>query len=302
MLTIPSDVPKNTQEEFKNNYKEITKNTERLMLFAADQKMEHLNKDFHGSFIHPDANHPRHIFNIASQCQIGALATHLGLIARYGQEYPDINFIVKLNGKTNLIDIDKKDPISNQLWTVEDVINFKKSSGLKIRGIGYTLYIGSQYEADMLHEAAQAIFKAHQNGLIAILWVYPRGNNINIKDLHEIIPGATGIANSLGADFVKIVPPSSWDLMDSDDILKTAVQAAGNTKVICSGGEAKLTEVFLKELYAQIHLGGTSGNATGRNIFQRSLADACAFTKAICAIVYDNKTAEEAIKIYEKTI
>ncbi len=86
--------------------------------------------------------------------------------------------------------------------------------------------------------------------------------------------------------------------MMSNEILKIASHAAGNTKVICAGGTAKPTETFLKELYEQIYFGQTSGTATGRNIFQRSLSDANAFTKAISAIVYDNKNYEEALNIY----
>lgn len=298
-MNIPADVPNSQNNQFQKNYQKITQGTDRLMLFAVDQKIEHLNNDFHGDFIHPDANHPMHLFNIASQGRIGALATHLGLIARYGSEFKKINYIVKLNAKTNLIETDQHDPVSSILWTVNDVVNFKNNSQLNICGIGYSLYIGSTFEPQMLHEAAQVIYNAHQNGLVAILWIYPRGKNIFYKSNLDLTSGAAGIANSLGADFVKIKQPEeTQEEISVYESLKLATQAAGNTKVICAGGQAEDTEIFLHRLYEQIKIGGTCGNATGRNIFQRSLHDAIAFTHAISAIVLDDKNPQEAIKIY----
>jgi len=200
--------------------------------------------------------------------------------------------------KTNLIDTNKKDPMSSLLWTTNDVINFKKNSGLNICGVGYSLYLGSEFEPQMLQDAARIIYDAHQNGLVAILWIYPRGKNINASHL-DLASGATGIANALGADFVKIKYPEENDEEISPlETLKIATHAAGNTKVICAGGQAEDTSIFLHKLHEQITIGGTCGNATGRNIFQRSLHDAIAFTNAISAIVYDNKNFHEAIAIY----
>ena len=46
----------------------------------------------------------------------------------------------------------------------------------------------------------------------------------------------------------------------------------GRTKVVCAGGSSTSEEKFLAELYDQIHVGGAAGNATGRNIHQKSLA------------------------------
>jgi DhnA family fructose-bisphosphate aldolase class Ia len=297
-MLIPADVPQSAHSTYLENYKVITKNTDRLMLFAADQKIEHLNKDFYGSFIHPEANNPKHLFEIAKNGRIGAFATQFGLISRYAHQYKDIDYIVKMNSKTNLISLEYKDPLSTCLWTISDIINLKESSNLKIRGIGYTIYLGSEFEHIMLSEAAKIITDAHKHGLITILWIYPRGKYIKDKDDIDLIPGATGIANALGADFVKI-KTSQNDLIMQMNILKIASKSAGNTKIICSGGESKPTDIFLKTLYEQISIGGTNGNATGRNIFQRSLSDAIAFTNAISSIVYDNKSYDEAIKIYE---
>jgi DhnA family fructose-bisphosphate aldolase class Ia len=288
-ILIPADVPRESHDTFTTNYQAITRGTGRLMLFACDQKIEHLNTDFNGVGIHPDAQNPEHIFRIAQAGYVGALATHAGLIARYAPTYPTINYVVKLNGKTNLIKPELNDPMSNLLWTVDQVVTLQKQSNLLIRAIGYTIYLGSMYEDVMLTQAAQAVFDAHQAGLIALLWIYLRGAGItNDQDPH-FIAGAAGIANSLGADFVKIKPVPETQLSH-------IIAAAGNTKVICSCGEQKNPEQFLRELDMQLKH-GASGNATGRNIFQRSLPEAIAMTKAIAALVYENKDVQEVIKM-----
>jgi len=292
-IDIPADIPTTLESEYTKNYSTITRDTGRLMLFACDQKIEHLNQDFHGPTIHPDAANPEHVFTIAAQGDIGAFATHLGLIAHYGKQYPSINYIVKLNGKTNLITKEDKDPLSKQLWSVADVISFKKQSELNIRGVGYTIYLGSEYESTMLSQAAQIVYQAHQHGLVAILWIYLRGQSIKDEQDSNLLAGAAGVGASLGADFVKIKAPKK----PAD--LAAITQAAGNTKVICSGGAAKEPRDFLQILHEQLHLGNTAGSATGRNIFQHSLPEALALTKAISALVYGNKTHEQALQIYK---
>ena len=58
-------------------------------------------------------------------------------------------------------------------------------------------------------------------------------------------------------------------------------------------------EKFIRELYEQINTGGASGNATGRNIHQKSLDDAVKFCNAIYAVTVEGKSAEEALKLLE---
>ncbi len=278
-IIIPADVPENKKNEFIQNCKTITKNTNNLFLFAGDQKVEHLNKDFYGANIHSDAQKPTHLFEIANKGHVGVFATQLGLINRYAQNYKNINYCVKLNSKTDLLAKENHDPISKQLWTVEQVVKIK-NFGIPIKAVGYTVYLGSEFENIMLQEAAKIIFQAHQEGLIAILWMYPRGKNIKDEKNANLIAGAAGIANCLGADFAKINPPENA----SD--LQQAVMAAGNTKLICSGGKAKEESIFLQELKDQITIGGTAGCAVGRNIHNLELSKAIKMTQKIEIIIY----------------
>lgn len=298
---IPADVPPSMHKTYQENYEAITLNSGRLILFTCDHKLEHLNDDFFGPEIHPDANNPEHIFTIASHGKIGALATQLGLIARYGAQYKNINYSIKLNDKTDLIPTQQRDPQPALLTSIDDVIQFKKSSGLAIRAVGYTIYLGSEYEADMLHEASNIIFQAHQHGLIATLWVYIRGKAI--EQNHSLLAtGAAGMATALGADFVKIKTPRTEQEKINAQLLAIAAQAAGNTGVLCAGGSKKTAEQLLCELYDQITIGNAAGCAIGRNIFQRSVREATALTHAIAAIVIDKKTVDQALLIYSNNI
>ncbi len=288
---IPADVPPAAREEFVKNYQAITHKTGNLLLFAGDQKVEHLNADFYGQGIPEEVNSPEHMFNIASKGRIGAFATQFGLITRYAAQYPDINYIAKINGKTNLIPTSQHDPFSQLLWYVEDVVEAKQRNNLNIRGIGFTLFLGSEYEPDMLTQASQAIYHAHQFGLVAILWVYPRGKSVTNEKDANLIAGAAGVAACLGADFVKVNVPEGKDSLSRARALKQAVIAAGNTKVICAGGPKVDTASLIAELRDQMTFAGVAGCAIGRNIYQQSESDALATTQAIAEVVWNEKKA-----------
>ena len=293
----PADVPKEKILEYKNCFEEVTNGSGRLMLFAGDQKVEHLNNDFYGEGIAKDDNSPEHLFKIASQANISVFATQFGLISRYGREYRDIPYLVKLNSKTNIIPYDAKDPISQAWFSVEDIVAFKKSSGLNIKGVGYTVYLGSEFEHIMLKEAAQTVHKAHQNGLLAVLWIYPKGKFIEDEHDKHLIAGAAGVGAALGADFVKLKVPYDENGNFKAELLQEVTTAAGKSGVLCEGGSKTNEILFLKELYEQIHIGASRGNGTGRNIHQRELQEAIKMANAIYAITCENKNVEEAIKI-----
>ncbi len=293
-VEVPLTVPSQYHDSYKENYLKATQNSERLFLFAGDQKIEHLNDDFYGEGIAPDAADPKHLFEIAQQGRIGIFATQLGLIARYGKDYPSLRYVVKLNSKTNLSSLEHDDPLSLSLATVDDVVGFAKNSNLDVVGVGYTVYLGSRYEAQMLTQASQIIQEAHAHGLLTILWMYPRGKAVHDERAANIIAGAAGVGLCLGADFVKVNPPEAPDSFSSAQLLKQATAAAGNTKVVCSGGNRKNVDEFLEEVYHQIHLGGAAGAAIGRNIHQHALEDACNITRALAAIIIDDEDVQAA--------
>ena len=57
-VRVPADVSASARDLYIDNYLKATRNTGRLMLFACDQKIEHLNDDFSGEGIDAQDNQP----------------------------------------------------------------------------------------------------------------------------------------------------------------------------------------------------------------------------------------------------
>lgn len=282
-MHIPADVPLEQQEIYRRNMAALTRHNQSILIFTADQKLEHMHEDFYDNNIPADCIDPHHLFKIALESPISAMAAHLGFIAQYGHLYPTIPYLIKLNGKTHLIEKTlQEDPISSQLWSVEDVTLLKKSSNINIVGIGYTLYLGSKFEHQMLKEAAQIIFHAHRKGLPAMLWVYPRGKAVINETAPELLAGAAGVANTLGADIVKIKTPdpAHGNVIEQ---LTMICKAAGTTQVVCAGGPKIDHETFLKRSF-ELFQSPIAGLAIGRNIFQQKLPDALATMQSLARI------------------
>lgn len=293
-ISVPLDVPSDQRKAFQERYDRMTGGKGRLMLFAGDQKMEHLNDDFHGEGIDPGDGDPEHLFRIASKGKIGAFATQFGLIARYAADHRDVPYVVKLNSKTHLVKPLQAEPLSRQWLAVDEVGALRDENDLDIVGVGYTVYLGSEHEAVMLTEAAQIVHRAHRLGMTAILWMYPRGRAVpNEKDPH-IVAGAAGAGACLGADFVKLNCPGGSDMMARFD---EAVRAAGRTRVLCSGGSRQDEKAFLERLHRQMEA-GAGGSATGRNIHQKPLEQAARFCDAIYAVTVDGASVSEAMRLF----
>jgi fructose-bisphosphate aldolase / 6-deoxy-5-ketofructose 1-phosphate synthase len=297
-IHIPYDVPKTKHAEYLKNFRTATRGTGKLLMFACDQKVEHLNDDFVGLGISPEVADAKHYFEIAKRAHIGVLGSQLGLIAKYGDICPETPFIIKANSKTNIIQRSDRDPFSNRWLPMDDIIEFKKNSGLNIVGVGYTVYIGSTYESESFGQAARIVYKAHQEGLLAIVWMYPRGRAVkNEEDIH-LLAGGAGVAVCLGADFVKINYPYSQGTVQAARKFQEVVRAAGRTGVICIGGKKMPVRKFLEQVHNQINVSGTMGVAIGRNIFQRPLDEAIRMADSIAAVSLYGYSVNDAYKIF----
>ena len=137
-------------------------------------------------------------------------------------------------------------------------------------------------------------------GLLTVLWIYPRGKAVTAEKDPDLIAGAAGVALCLGADFVKVNPPkpAGEDTRTPAEALAIATKASGRTGLVCAGGSTVDAETFLTQLYDQIHVGGACGNATGRNIHQRSLDEAVRLTKAISSITIADYEVADALAVF----
>jgi DhnA-type fructose-1,6-bisphosphate aldolase and related enzymes len=295
-IKIPLTVPLSKQREYRKNFNLATAGSGSLLLFAGDQKVEHLNNDFSGSGIAKEDGNPEHLFQIAAAAPIGVFATHLGLIAHYGADYPKVPYLVKLNGRTNLSK--NTDQLLSKAWlSVDDVVDFKRQSNLNILGVGYTVYLGGEQETKMLKEASEIVREAHKNGLLAVIWMYPRGKNVNEDNIHTIAGGA-GVAAALGADFVKVKYPYDKKNKTAAVDFKEVTSAAGRTRVICVGGNKQEAKELIAYAYSQKHISLSQGLAIGRNLHQRPLHDAILLATALALIINHDATLEDALAVY----
>ncbi len=217
------------------------------MLLAYDQGLEHgPSSDFNDKNVDP-----AYVMEVAAKGGFNGVVFQKGVAERfYDGKVP---LIVKLNGKSSL---PKGEPISRQVCSV------KQAVALGAKGVGYTVYLGSEHEPEMFAEFGRIQEEAHANGIPAIAWIYPRGEAVQNDTSKETIAYAARAGLELGADAVKI------KYTGDPESFSWAVKAAAGVRVFMSGGpKAPTDEDFLRQVEGVIQAGGT-GLAVGRNVWQ----------------------------------
>ncbi len=223
-------------------------NKGKTILLAYDQGFEHGAADFTDSNVDP-----AFVADIANKGKFNAFIVHKGIAEKY-RKLIKVPLIIKLNGKTNLRD---GEPLSTQICSVDEA---KK---LKAIGVGYTIYLGSEYETQMLKEFSKIEEEAHAAGLIVIAWMYPRGKAISTKTPRELLSYAARVGLELGADMVKL------PFMGTESDIAWAVKVAGKTRVVFAGGQHRDENIFLNNV-KEVISSGASGLAVGRNVWQNN--------------------------------
>lgn len=221
----------------------------RAIYLAYDQGMEHGTSDFDERNVDP-----LYILDIARRGKFSAVIFQKGVAEKYRNEIKKsgVNLIVKLNGKTNLVE---GEPLSRQLCTVKEAVR------LGAVAVGYTIYLGSEHESVMLQEFEGIVRSAHKINLPVIAWIYPRGIGTKGKSKAKLMAYAARAGLELGADIVKL--NYNGNLKD----LKWAVESAGRCKIVVAGGVKKNERILLKRV-REIMKSGSAGLAVGRNVWQ----------------------------------
>jgi class I fructose-bisphosphate aldolase len=263
-----------------------------VSILPVDQGIEHsAGASFAPNPVYFD---PENIVKLAVEGGCNGVASTLGVLGAVSRKYAHkIPFIVKINHNEFISYPNKYDQIL--------FANVEQAFELGAVAVGATIYFGSDESTRQIQEISEAFARAHELGLVTILWCYLRNNAFKVdgKDYH-VSADLTGQANHLGAtieaDIVKQKLPENnggynatkhgkthkkvyTELTPGDHPIElTRYQVAncylGRIPLINSGGasgdndfaEAVRTAVINKRA-------GGMGLISGRKAFQRPMAD-----------------------------
>lgn len=173
-------------------------NTGYLSILPVDQGIEHSA----GASFAPNPMYfdPENIIRLAMEGGCNAVATTLGVMGLVSRKYAHrIPFIVKLNHNELLTYPNQYDQV--MFASVEQAWN------LGAVAVGATIYFGSSESTRQLQEVASAFARAHQLGMVTILWCYLRNSAFKQDKDYHLAADLTGQANHLGvtieADIIK---------------------------------------------------------------------------------------------------
>lgn len=252
--------------------------TGKMVILPVDQGFEHGPARTFAK--NPDGYDPAYHFELAIESGCNAYAAPLGALELCARDYAgEIPLILKINNSDVLYN--SKNPISALTSSVEDAVRLGCSA------IGFTIYPGSAQRKQMYEEIAVASREAKKAGLAVVIWSYARGEGISKEGETgiDVIAYSAHIAAQLGANIIKVKPPSAHieqaeakkvyeaqgiKISTMSDRIRHVVQSCYNGKriVIFSGGEAKTTDALMEEVKG-LASGGAFGSIMGRNAFQR---------------------------------
>ena len=268
--------------------------TGRLVILPVDQGFEH--GPARSFAVNPPAYNPSYHFRLAIEAGCNAYAAPLGFIEAGAAEFAgEIPLILKINDHDLLHD--EKDPLSAVTGSVKDAVR------LGCVAVGFTIYPGSANAQTMYQQCREMVAEAKANGLVAVVWSYPRGSDISKEGetAIDVVAYAAQIAAQLGAHVIKVKPPTQFieqpeakkvyektgvPISTLSERVRHVVQSAfdGQRIVIFSGGATKENDETLYDEYRAIRDGGGFGSIIGRNSFQRQKPHALEFLSTVMKI------------------
>ena len=271
-----------------------------VSILPVDQGIEHSA----GASFAPNPAYfdPENIVKLAIEGGCNAVASTLGVLGSVARKYAHrIPFLLKFNHNEFLSYPNSYDQIR--------FASIRQGFELGARGVGATIYFGSEESKRQIQEVTGMFQQAHELGMFTVLWCYLRNSGFKTKDAdYHVAADLTGQANHLGvtieADIVKQKLPENnggftalnfgkthkkvySDLTTSHPIDLTRYQVAncymGRVGLINSGG-ASAGESDLKEAVKTAVINkraGGMGLISGRKAFQRPLSEGVRLLNAI---------------------
>jgi class I fructose-bisphosphate aldolase len=276
-----------------------------MSILPVDQGIEH---SAGASFAkNPDCFDPENIVKLAMEGGCNAVASTLGVLGAVSRKYAHkIPFLVKLNHNELLTYPNRFDQV--YFASVEQAWN------LGAVAVGATIYYGSAESTRQIVETSLAFKRAHELGMVTVLWCYLRNSAFKTKEKdYHVSADLTGQANHLGvtieADIIKQKQPINnggynavkfgktsplvySELTTDNPIDLTRWQVvncyAGRIGLINSGGESGDNDLASAVRTAVINKrAGGQGLILGRKAFQRPIDEGAALINAVQDVYLD---------------
>lgn len=170
-----------------------------LSILPVDQGVEHsAGASFAANPLYFD---PKNIVELAIEAGCNCVASTYGVLAAVSRRYAHkIPFMVKLNHNETLSYPTQYD--QTLYASVEQAFN------LGAVAVGATIYFGSEQSRRQIEEISVAFERAHELGLVTVLWAYLRNSAFKKDgtDYHasaDLTGQANHLASTIGADIVK---------------------------------------------------------------------------------------------------
>ncbi len=211
-----------------------------------------------------------------------AIVEHKGLVGEgHRGKGRDIGLIIHLSASTSL----SPTPHAKTLvCSVEEAIK------LGADAVSIHINLGDNQEKEMLNDFGRISYEARTWGIPLLAMVYPRGEKIKDEYDVEVVKHAARVGSEMGADIVKV------SYTGSKETFKEVVAGCTIPVVIAGGEKMDSDRDILEMVKGSIDAGG-SGVSIGRNVFQHR--DPKRMVQAICAIVNEKSSVEDALKILE---
>ncbi|MEH1869614.1 MAG: class I fructose-bisphosphate aldolase [Nostoc sp.] len=247
-------------------------NTGYLSILPVDQGIEHsAGASFAPNPIYFD---PENIVKLAIAAGCNAVATTLGTLGIVSRKYAHkIPFIAKINHNELLTFPNQFDQVL--FADVEQAWN------LGAAAVGATIYFGSEQSTRQIQEISKAFKRAHELGMVTILWCYLRNNAFKQDKDYHLAADLTGQANHLGvtieADIIKQKLPENNNGYGA--IAKATGKSYGKTDErvyteLTTDHPIDLTRYQVLNCYSGRVGLINSGGATGKNDFAEAIRTA----------------------------
>jgi fructose-bisphosphate aldolase / 2-amino-3,7-dideoxy-D-threo-hept-6-ulosonate synthase len=208
---------------------------------------------------------------------VDAILVHKGIAKRV--DTANAGLIVMLSGMSNL---------SPNVNAKVQVCSVREAIHIGADAVSVHVNVGAQDEDKMLQNLGKVAEECDIYGLPLLAMMYPRGPKIQNEHEPEVVAHAARIGAELGADIIKT------NYTGDVETFKAVIESCPSPVVIAGGPKCKSPEEILQTTSDAIKA-GAAGLSIGRNVFQ--CESPTQISKALSAIVHQNSSVEQALKI-----